>query len=151
MAQLFEIHPDNPQRRLLRRACELLAQGGLLAVPTDSGYALVCHLDDKPAADSLRRIRGVDERHHLTLLCRDLSELASYARVDNRQFRLLKAVTPGPYTFILDASREVAPLTQAEDAEELISDGLSIEAVIDRLVQLFRERVPEEAWPAPKP
>ena len=107
MAQLFEIHPDNPQRRLLRRACELLAQGGLLAVPTDSGYALVCHLDDKPAADSLRRIRGVDERHHLTLLCRDLSELASYARVDNRQFRLLKAVTPGPYTFILDASREV--------------------------------------------
>ncbi|MEI7782741.1 MAG: L-threonylcarbamoyladenylate synthase [Betaproteobacteria bacterium] len=107
MAQLFEIHPDNPQRRLLKRASELLAEGGVLAVPTDSSYALVCHLDDKQAADRLRRIRGVDERHHLTLLCRDLSELASYARVDNRQFRLLKAATPGPYTFILDASKEV--------------------------------------------
>jgi tRNA threonylcarbamoyl adenosine modification protein (Sua5/YciO/YrdC/YwlC family) len=107
MAQLFDIHPENPQRRLLKRACELLGAGGVLAVPTDSSYALVCHLDDKPAADKLRRIRGVDERHHLTLLCRDLSELASFARVDNRQFRLLKAATPGPYTFILDASKEV--------------------------------------------
>lgn len=107
MAQLFDIHPENPQRRLLKRACELLATGGVLAVPTDSSYALVCHLDDKPAADKLRRVRGVDERHHLTLLCRNLSELASFARVDNRQFRLLKAATPGPYTFILDASKEV--------------------------------------------
>jgi len=107
MAQLFEIHPDNPQLRLLRRATDLLAQGGVLAVPTDSSYALACHLDDKAAADRLRRIRGVDERHHLTLLCRDLSELASYARVDNRQYRLLKAATPGPYTFILEASKEV--------------------------------------------
>ncbi len=107
MAQLFEIHPDNPQLRLLRRAADLLAQGGVLAVPTDSSYALACHLDDKAAADRLRRIRGVDERHHLTLLCRDLSELASYARVDNRQYRLLKAATPGPYTFILEASKEV--------------------------------------------
>lgn len=107
MAQLFELHPDNPQVRLLKRACELLGRGGVLATPTDSGCALVCHLDDKAAADRLRRIRGVDERHHLTLLCRDLSELASYARVDNRQFRLLKLATPGPYTFILEASREV--------------------------------------------
>jgi tRNA threonylcarbamoyl adenosine modification protein (Sua5/YciO/YrdC/YwlC family) len=107
MAQLFDLHPDNPQPRLLKRACQLLDQGGVLAVPTDSGYALVCHLDDKAAADHLRRIRGVDERHHLTLLCRDLSELAGYARVDNRQFRLLKLATPGPYTFILEASKEV--------------------------------------------
>ena len=107
MAQLFEIHPDNPQLRLIRRAADLLRQGGLLAVPTDSSYALACHLDDKAAADRLRRIRGVDERHHLTLLCRDLGELASYARVDNRQYRLLKAATPGPYTFILEASKEV--------------------------------------------
>jgi tRNA threonylcarbamoyl adenosine modification protein (Sua5/YciO/YrdC/YwlC family) len=107
MAQLFDIHPDNPQPRLLKRACQLLDQGGVLAVPTDSGYALACHLDDKAAADRMRRIRGVDERHHLTLLCRDLSELASYARVDNRQFRLLKLATPGPYTFILEASKEV--------------------------------------------
>ncbi|HQO30104.1 MAG TPA: L-threonylcarbamoyladenylate synthase, partial [Accumulibacter sp.] len=81
--------------------------GGIVALPTDSSYALVCHLDDKAAVDRLRRIRGVDEKHHLTLLCRDLSEIATYARVDNRQYRLLKAATPGPYTFILEATREV--------------------------------------------
>ena len=107
MAQYFEVHPDNPHTRLLKQAANLLQRGGIAAVPTDSSYALVCHLDDKAAADSLRRIRGVDDKHHLTLLCRDLSELASYARVDNKQFRLLKAATPGPYTFILEASKEV--------------------------------------------
>jgi tRNA threonylcarbamoyl adenosine modification protein (Sua5/YciO/YrdC/YwlC family) len=107
MAQYFELHPDNPQPRLLKQAVALLAKGGVLAVPTDSSYALVCHLDDKTAADSLRRIRQVDDKHHLTILCRDLSELASYARVDNQQYRLLKAATPGPYTFILEASKEV--------------------------------------------
>ncbi|APW43798.1 L-threonylcarbamoyladenylate synthase [Rhodoferax saidenbachensis] len=107
MAQYFEVHPDNPQPRLLKQAVALLEKGGVLAVPTDSSYALVCHLDDKAAADLLRRIRGVDDKHHLTLLCRDLSELASYARVDNRQYRLLKSATPGPYTFILEASKEV--------------------------------------------
>ena len=94
MAQLFELHPDNPQARLLKQAVALLAKGEVLAVPTDSSSALVCHLDDKAAADKLRRIRGVDDKHHLTLLCRDLSELASYARVDNQQFRLLKSATP---------------------------------------------------------
>ena len=107
MAQYFELHPDNPQVRLLKQAVAVLEKGGVLAVPTDSSYALVCHLDDKAAADRLRRIRGVDDKHHLTLLCRDLSELANYARVDNRQFRLIKAATPGPYTFILEASKEV--------------------------------------------
>lgn len=107
MAQFFEVHPDNPQPRLLRQAAQALQGGAVLAVPTDSSYALVCHLDDKAAVERLRRIRGVDDRHHLTLLCRDLSELASYARVDNRQYRLLKAATPGPYTFILEASKEV--------------------------------------------
>ena len=107
MAQFFEVHPDNPHTRLLRQAVSLLERGGIAAVPTDSSYALVCHLDDKAAADSLRRIRGVDDKHHLTLLCRDLSELANYARVDNKQYRLLKAATPGPYTFILEASKEV--------------------------------------------
>ncbi|MCX7242686.1 MAG: L-threonylcarbamoyladenylate synthase [Polaromonas sp.] len=107
MAQFFEVHPDNPQARLLKQAAALLAGGAVAAVPTDSSYALVCHLDDKAAADSLRRIRGVDDKHHLTLLCRDLRELANYARVDNKQFRLIKAATPGPYTFILEASKEV--------------------------------------------
>jgi tRNA threonylcarbamoyl adenosine modification protein (Sua5/YciO/YrdC/YwlC family) len=107
MAQLLQIHPDNPQARLIKQAVGWLTQGQVLAVPTDSSYALVCHLDDKAAVDRLRRIRGVDERHHLTLLCRDLAELAQYARVDNRQFRLLKLGTPGPYTFLLEATKEV--------------------------------------------
>ena len=107
MAQYFELHPDNPQIRLLTQTVALLAKGDIVALPTDSSYALVCHLDDKAAADSLRRLRGVDDKHHLTLLCRDLSELASYARVDNKQYRLLKSATPGPYAFILEASKEV--------------------------------------------
>lgn len=107
MAQFFEVHPENPQQRLLKQAVALLTRGEVIAVPTDSSYALVCHLDDKTAVDQLRRIRQVDDKHHLTLLCRDLSELAAYARVDNKQFRLLKAATPGPYTFILEASKEV--------------------------------------------
>lgn len=107
MSQYFEVHPDNPQPRLIKQAVALLHGGGVCAVPTDSSYALVCHLDDKAAAEQLRRIRQVDDKHHLTLLCRDLSELASYARVDNRQYRLLKLGTPGPYTFILEATKEV--------------------------------------------
>jgi tRNA threonylcarbamoyl adenosine modification protein (Sua5/YciO/YrdC/YwlC family) len=107
MAQYFEVHPQHPQPRLLKQAVALLRQGGVAAVPTDSSYALVCHLDDKTAVETLRRIRAVDERHHLTLLCRDLSELASYARVDNQQYRLLKSATPGAYTFILEATKEV--------------------------------------------
>ena len=96
MAQYFSVHPDNPQARLLKQAVALLERGGIVAVPTDSSYALVCQLDDKAAADKLRRIRGVDDKHHLTLLCRDLSELSNYARVDNQQYRLLKQATPGP-------------------------------------------------------
>jgi tRNA threonylcarbamoyl adenosine modification protein (Sua5/YciO/YrdC/YwlC family) len=107
MAQYFELHPDNPQPRLLKQAVAILNAGGVIAVPTDSSYAIACHLDDKAAADRLRLIRRVDEKHHLTLLCRDLSELSNYARVDNKQYRLLKSITPGPYTFILDATREV--------------------------------------------
>ena len=107
MAQFFSVHPDNPQTRLLKQAVQLLQQGRVLAVPTDSSYALVCHLDDKSAADQLRRIRAIDDKHHLTLLCRDLSELANYARVDNQQFRAIKQATPGPFTFILEATKEV--------------------------------------------
>jgi tRNA threonylcarbamoyl adenosine modification protein (Sua5/YciO/YrdC/YwlC family) len=107
MSQYFEVHPDNPQPRLLKQTVQILHAGGIAAIPTDSSYALVCHLDDKAAAEHLRRVRGVDDKHLLTLLCRDLSELASYARVDNRQYRLLKLGTPGPFTFILEATKEV--------------------------------------------
>jgi tRNA threonylcarbamoyl adenosine modification protein (Sua5/YciO/YrdC/YwlC family) len=107
MSQFFEIHPQNPQPRLIRQAAETIRSGGIVAVPTDSAYALVCRLDDKAAVERLRQIRGVDEKHHLTLLCRDLSEIAQYARVDNQQYRQLKATMPGPYTVILAATHEV--------------------------------------------
>jgi tRNA threonylcarbamoyl adenosine modification protein (Sua5/YciO/YrdC/YwlC family) len=107
MPQYLEVHPQHPQARLLKQAVALLQQGRVAAIPTDSSYALVCHLDDKAAVDAIRRIRGVDERHHMTLLCRDLSELSNYARVDNQQYRLLKLGTPGPFTFILEATKEV--------------------------------------------
>jgi tRNA threonylcarbamoyl adenosine modification protein (Sua5/YciO/YrdC/YwlC family) len=107
MAQYFEVHPDNPQARLLKQAAQIIDKGGIAAIPTDSSYALVCHLDDKAAADQLRRIRQIDDKHHLTLLCRDLAELANYAKVDNHQYRMLKRATPGPYTFILEATKEV--------------------------------------------
>ena len=107
MSQFFQIHPDNPQARLIKQAAQIIHGGGIVALPTDSCYALVCHLDDKAAVEKLRKIRGIDDKHHLTLLCRDLSEIGAYARVDNRQFRWLKAATPGPYTVILEATREV--------------------------------------------
>ena len=107
MAQFFAIHPDNPQPRLIRRTVEILRAGGVIVYPTDSCYALGCRLGDKAAMARLRAIRQVGERHHFALVCRDLAELAVYARVDNRQFRLLKHATPGSYTFILKATREV--------------------------------------------
>src|SRR6185369_17542644 len=107
MAQYFSVHPENPQPRLIRQAVEIIRAGGLIAYPTDSCYALGCHIGDKGAMDRLRRVRHMDEKHHLTLMCRDLSEIAAYAIVDNAQYRLLKAATPGSYTFILRATREV--------------------------------------------
>ena len=107
MSQYFEIHHENPQPRLIKQAAQIVGAGGIVAIPTDSAYALVCRLDDKTAVEKLRRIRGVDDKHHLTLLARDLSEIALYARVDNAQYRLLKATTPGPYTVILEATREL--------------------------------------------
>jgi tRNA threonylcarbamoyl adenosine modification protein (Sua5/YciO/YrdC/YwlC family) len=107
MSQYFEIHPENPQPRLVRQAAQIIESGGIVAAPTDSAYALVCRLDDKAAVEKLRRIRGVDEKHHLTLLVRDLSEIATYARVDNQQYRQLKSAMPGPFTVILEATKEV--------------------------------------------
>jgi len=107
VAQYFDVHPVNPQRRLIRQAAEIVRGGGLIAYPTDSCYALGCRIGDAKALARLRRVRGIDEKHHLTLMCRDLSEIATYAIVDNVQYRLLKAATPGAYTFILRATREV--------------------------------------------
>ena len=107
MAQFFVIHPDNPQPRLIKQAAALVRAGAVIAYPTDSCYALGCHLGDKDAVARIRQIRGLDDDHYMTLMCRDLSELARYARVNNVQFRLLKNNTPGSYTFILDATKEV--------------------------------------------
>ena len=106
MAQFFSIHPDNPQQRLLREAVKIVQQGGVIVYPTDSCYALGCHLGDKQAMERIMAIRQLDLRHHFTLVCRDLSELGSYAKVDNVQFRQLKAALPGPYTLILQARKE---------------------------------------------
>ena len=107
MAQLFTVHPVDPQVRLLRQAAQILDHGGVGAIPTDSCYALACHLDDRAAADRIRTIRRIDERHLLTLMCRDLSDIGQYAKVDNRTYRLLKNATPGPYTLVLEATKEV--------------------------------------------
>ncbi len=104
MSQFFEIHPDDPQPRLIKQAAQIIRDGGIVVVPTDSSYAIACHLDDKGALERIRRIRGLDKKHNFSLLCRDLSEIATYARVDNPAYRLLKARTPGPYTFILRAT-----------------------------------------------
>jgi tRNA threonylcarbamoyl adenosine modification protein (Sua5/YciO/YrdC/YwlC family) len=106
-ADWFDVHPDNPHTRQLGQIASRVREGAVIAYPTDSGYALGCHLDDKAAADRLRRIRRFDKHHQFTLVCRDLSEIATYARVDNRQFRLLKQLTPGPYTFVLLATKEL--------------------------------------------
>jgi tRNA threonylcarbamoyl adenosine modification protein (Sua5/YciO/YrdC/YwlC family) len=107
MAQYFVIHPDNPQHRLIRQSAEIVRRGGVIVYPTDSCYALGCHLGDKAAQERIRGIRRLEARHHFTLVCRDLSEISHYARVDNRVYRMLKATTPGSYTFILQATREV--------------------------------------------
>ena len=136
MSQSFDIHPDNPQLRMLKQAAQILHDGGIAAVPTDSSYALVCHLDDKAAAEKLRRIRGVDDKHHLTLLCRDLSELASYARVDNKQYRLLKLGTPGPFTFILEATKEV-PRRLSHPSRRTIGLRVPDHKVLQELLTVF--------------
>ncbi|MCB1699112.1 MAG: threonylcarbamoyl-AMP synthase, partial [Halioglobus sp.] len=107
MSQYFEVHPDNPQPRLIRSAVDIIRGGGVVVYPTDSSYAIGCQLDDKNALDRIRRIRDLDDKHNFTLVCRDLSDISTYARVDNTMYRVLRAHTPGPYTFILRATSEV--------------------------------------------
>lgn len=107
MSQYLEIHPDNPQPRLVHQAVKVIREGGIVAYPTDSGYALGCHIGDKRAMECICRIRRLDKRHNFTLVCRDLSEIATYAKVSNTDYRMMKTLTPGPYTFILRAAREV--------------------------------------------
>ncbi|WP_404298846.1 L-threonylcarbamoyladenylate synthase [Halomonas sp.] len=110
MSQFFQIHPENPQKRLIDQSIQIIRSGGVVAYPTDSGYALGCHLGDKKAVEKIKRLRSLDDKHNFTLVCSDLSEIGTYAKVDNAVFRLLKAHTPGAYTFILSATTEVPRL-----------------------------------------
>ena len=134
MSQYFAPHPESPQPRLIRQAAQIVRDGGVVALPTDSCYALACHLDDKDAVGRLRQIRGIDDRHHLALLCRDLSEIAQYAQVDNVQYRLLKATTPGPYVFILPATKEV-PKRVSHPSRKTIGLRVPANAITQALLQ----------------
>jgi len=136
MAQYFEVHPDNPQPRLIRHAIEIVDRGGIVALPTDSSYALGCHLGDKDAQERIRRIRQLDSRHNFTLLCADLSQVAQYARVTNSDFRLMKAHTPGAYTFILPATREVPRRLQHAKRKTIglrVPDHMVVHALLAQL------------------
>ena len=136
MAQFFEVHPENPQPRLLKQAVQILHDGGIAAIPTDSSYALVCHLDDKAAVENLRRDPRRRRQAPPDLLCRDLSELANYARVDNKQYRLLKVGTPGPFTFILEATKEV-PRRVSHPSRRTIGLRVPEHAVTQGLLELL--------------
>jgi tRNA threonylcarbamoyl adenosine modification protein (Sua5/YciO/YrdC/YwlC family) len=138
MGQIFDLHPDNPQERFIKEAVRLLRRGGVMVYPTDSCYALGCMIGNKEGMERIRLIRGVDDRHHFTLVCKDLSEIARYARVDNRQYRILKAATPGGYTFILEATREVPRRLQHPKRSTI---GLRVPA--HRVVEMLLEELGE--------
>ena len=140
MAQFFVVHPDNPQGRLIRQAVDIIQRGGVIVYPTDSCYALGCHIGDKDAQMRIRAIRGVDPHHHFTLVCRNLAEVAQYAQVDNARFKLLKSNTPGPYTFIFRATREVPKRLQHPNRSTI---GIRIpdHAVVTALLQQLNEPI----------
>ena len=153
MSQFFTIHPDNPNLRLIRQAVAILRDGGIVVYPTDSCYALGCHLDDKNAVTRIRQIRQLDDQHHLTLMCRDLSEISRYARVDNAKFRLLKSNTPGSYTFILEATKEVPKRLQHPKRSTIgirVPDHPVALALLEELGEPMSSStliLPDEEWP----
>ncbi len=153
MSQYFSIHPENPQPRLIKQAVEILRAGGVIAYPTDSNYALGCHLGDKAAQERIRAIRGVDEHHHFTLVCRNLADIATYAKVNNSQFRLLKANTPGSYTFILEATRELPKRLQHPKRSTIglrIPDHVVAQALLEELNEPMLSMtlsLPDEDYP----
>lgn len=153
MSQFFTIYPNNINLRLIHQAVAILKDGGIVVYPTDSCYALGCHLDDKHAVSRIREIRGLDDRHHLTLMCRDLSEIANYARVDNAQFRLLKANTPGSYTFILEATKEVPKRLQHSKRSTIgirVPDHPVALALLEELGEPMCSStliLPDQSWP----
>ncbi len=136
MAQYFHIHPDNPQQRLIHQTVEIIRRGGLVIYPTDSSYALGCQIGNKGAMDRIRRIRRLDDKHNFTLVCRDLSEIATYARVDNQHYRLLKSLTPGPYTFIHKATKQVPRRLQNVKRKTIgirVPDNAIVQHLLDEL------------------
>jgi len=136
MSQFFQIHPENPQQRLIEKAVEIINRGGVIVYPTDSGYALGCHIGDKAAMERIRTIRQVDAKHNFTLVCRDLSEIALYAKVENSAYRLIKSHTPGPYTFILKATKEVPRRLQNPKRKTIglrVPDNLIAQSLLETL------------------
>lgn len=136
MSQYFQIHPENPQKRLIKQAIDIIKQGGLVVFPTDSSYAIGCHMGDKRAMDRIRRIRRLNDKHNFTLICRDLSEISTYSSVDNMNYRLLKSLTPGPYTFILKATREVPRRMQTPKRRTIgirVPDHIIVQALLEEL------------------
>ena len=138
MSQFFEIHPENPQLRLIHRAVEIIRNGGVIVYPTDSSYALACHLDDKQALDRIRRIRQLDDKHNFTLVCKDLTQVSTFTKIGNDAYRLIKALTPGPFTFILDATREV-PRRLQHPKKKTIGVRIPDHAVAQLLLQELGE------------
>lgn len=134
MAQFFQIHPENPQQRLINRAVEILQNGGVIVYPTDSSYAIACQMDDKQALDKIRRIRQLDDKHNFTLICKDLTQVSNFAKIDNDTYRLIKALTPGPFTFILNATREV-PRRLQHPKKKTIGIRVPDHAIAQALVQ----------------
>ncbi len=157
MAQYFTIHPQNPQQRLIRQAVEILRSGGVIVYPTDSCYALGCPIGDKNAMERMREIRGVDEKHHFSLVCRDLSSISHYAQVDNAQYRLLKAATPGSYTFILKATREVPRRLQHPKRNTIgirVPDSIVVASLLEELAEPILSTtllLPDEEFPLNDP
>lgn len=138
MAQYFEIHPENPQLRLIHRAVDIIRKGGVIAYPTDSSYALACQIDDKQALDRIRRIRQLDDKHNFTLVCKDLTQVSTFTKIGNDAYRLIKALTPGPFTFILDATREV-PRRLQHPKKKTIGVRIPKHPVVQLLVQELGE------------
>jgi tRNA threonylcarbamoyl adenosine modification protein (Sua5/YciO/YrdC/YwlC family) len=157
LSQFFSIHQTHPQQRLLSQAAEIIAGGGLVVFPTDTAYALGCHIGDKQALDRIRQIRRLDRHHHLTLICRDLSELGTYARVDNAAYRIVKRLTPGPFTFLLPATREV-PRRLVHPKKKTIGLRVPDSQIVNGLLATLGEpmmsttmRLPEQELPLTDP